>query len=81
MNKRGNIFLGFGIAIFLWIMGIQLIPFIVSVIDSTRVDLSCSTTTISFGTKLICLMHDLTIPIIIWTLVCLILGLIMGKGT
>ena len=80
-NKRGNIFLGVVIAIFIWIYGILMIPFIIDSIDVTRSDLSCSTTTISFGTKTLCLLIDGIVPYIIWTLMVIILGLIVGRNS
>lgn len=77
MNKRGG-YLGIGLAIFLWILGILVMPFITSTIDSERVNLACSDTSISFGTKLICLTHDTIIPYFLWTLFVLCLGLVVG---
>jgi hypothetical protein len=77
-NKKGNIFLKIIIILFIWINGILMIPFLTDDIDTSRSDLSCSTTTISFGTKTLCLTIDLVIPMLIWTLVVIILGLMVG---
>lgn len=80
MNKKGNIFLGLVLGIFVWIMGILFMPFLIEVLDVSRTDLSCSTTAISFGTKLICLSGDLIIPYLIWTLAVIFLGLVVGRS-
>ena len=80
MNKKGNVFLGLVIAFFIWSSGILMLPFIVDSIDVTRTDLVCSSNTISFGTKTLCLTIDLIVPIILWTLFTIVLGLIISKN-
>lgn len=78
MDKKGNYFLGVVLAVFIWIFGILFIPFVIDNIDITRVGLNCTDLTISFGTKLLCLSIDGIVPYMIWLLVSLVLGLIIG---
>ena len=80
MNKKGNIFLGVILSVSIWISGILAIPFIIDVIDPTRVSLDCTNTAISFGTKMLCLTIDGVIPYIIWGLISLVLGLMAGRS-
>jgi hypothetical protein len=78
MNKKGNVYLGLVLAISLWIFGIMAIPFLTDTIDATRTDASCSDTSISSGSKLLCLFIDGFLPYFIWSIACLTLGLIVG---
>ena len=81
MNKRGNIFFGVVVGLFLYIMGVLFIPFIVNDIDVARGALDCSLTTISYGTMLTCLGIDLVIPYLIWFFVSLAIGYIAGRNS
>jgi hypothetical protein len=78
MNKRGNIFFGVSVGIFLYVMGVLFIPFLTDDITSARTNLDCTNTSITDGTKLTCLNVDIVIPYFIWFLLCLLLGYIAG---
>lgn len=78
MNKRGSIFLGVTIGIFIYIMGVLFIPFITDDITTTRIDLDCTNTSVSGGTMITCLMVDTLIPYLILFFVSLLVGFIIG---
>jgi uncharacterized membrane protein len=80
-NKKGNIFFGVVIALFLWIMGVLFLPYIIDDVDTTRIDLSCSDTSISSGNKLTCLETDIVVPYLIWFFASLAIGYIAGANT
>jgi hypothetical protein len=79
MNKRGNIFFGVGIAIFLWVMGILILPYITDSVTDSRTGLDCTNISISGGSKITCLYGDVVVPYFIWFLVSLLLGYIAGS--
>ena len=79
MNKKGSIFFGVGIGLFIYIMGVLFIPFIVDDVDTFRTSMDCTNTDITDGTKLSCLIGDLTIPYLIWFFVSLLVGFIAGS--
>ena len=81
MNKKGVGYLGWGLALFIWIMGIMFIPYITDVIDASRVDLDCSNSSLGAGDRLLCLGIDTIVPYIIWTLMVIAIKLIIGRGT
>lgn len=78
MNKKGSVFLGLALGIFIFIMGILILPFILDDITISRVSLSCSDTSISSGNKLTCLFISAVTPYFIWLIVSLALGLVIG---
>lgn len=78
-GKKGNIFFGVTIGLFIYIMGILFIPFLTDDITTARGELNCTDTTISDGSKLICLQIDLVIPYLIWFFISLLLGFIAGS--
>lgn len=80
MNKRGSIFLGVTIGIFIWIMGVLFLPFMTDDISTLRTSLDCSNTSISGGTMLTCLFTDALVPYFIWFFVSLALGFLVGGG-
>ena len=80
-NKKANMFLGVIIGIFIWVTGILFLPFIIDDIDTTRTDLDCTNTSITDGTKLVCLTTDLVIPYLIWFFVSLAIGFVLGSST
>jgi len=79
MNKKGSIFFGVGIGLFIYIMGVLFIPFIVDDVDTFRTSMDCTNTDITDGTKLSCLIGDLTIPYLIWFFISLLVGFIAGS--
>ena len=79
MNKKGNAFLGVALAIFLFVMGILFLPFLTDDITTARGLLDCSnSSTISDGTKLLCLNIDLLVPYFILFIVSVALGYLVG---
>lgn len=79
MNKRGSIFLGIALGIFLFICGVLILPFIADDVATFRVALDCSDAgSISDGTKLTCLFGGALVPYYIWFFSSLALGLIIG---
>ena len=79
MNKKAGIFFGVGIGLFIYIIGVLFIPFIVDDVTTFRTEMDCSNTDITDGTKLSCLVGDLTIPYMIWFFISLLIGFIMGS--
>lgn len=80
MNKRGNIFFGVVIGIFLFAMGVLFIPFLTDDITTSRTALNCSTpTNITGGVMLTCLLGDLLVPYFIWFFISLLIGYIIGN--
>ena len=81
MNKKGSLFFGITLGIFIFVIGALFIPFFADDITTSRTQLDCTNMSITDGTKLACLQVDLLIPYIIWFFVSLALGLIMGANT
>ena len=79
MNKKGNIFFGTAIAIFLFIIGILFIPFLTNDISTARASLDCTDSSISGGTMLTCLQVDILVPYVIWGLISIATGFIAGS--
>jgi len=81
MNKKGSIFLGLTIGIFIFITGVLILPFLADDVTTFRADLNCSApSSISDGTKLVCLFGGALIPYYIWFFSSLAIGLIIGGG-
>ena len=79
MNKRGSIFFGITLGIFLWFMGVLFLPFLLDDVSSFRDSMDCSNTSITGGNMFSCLIGDAAIPYLIWFLVSLSLGFIFGS--
>jgi len=78
MNKRGSVIFGITIAIFIYISGVLILPFIIDDVDSSRIAFDCTNSSISDGTKLNCLITDITVPYFILFFVSLLLGFVAG---
>ena len=78
MNKRGNIFWGVTIGLFLFVVGVLVIPFFTDDITTTRTSLDCSNVAITGGTMIACLLTDLVVPYFIWFFVSLAVGIFAG---
>ena len=81
MNKKGQ---SIGLAImgliFFVIIGLMCINFLFSEVDTARVGLDCSNSSaISDGTKLVCLITDLSIPYWIWIIVSVGIGFVLVR--
>lgn len=75
-NKRASIFLGVIFAIFFFILGTLLVPFIKGVATDTRTSLDCTNSSITDGGKITCLIADAGFPYFIIVLLTLVGGFI-----
>ena len=78
MNKRGLIIFSVIIGLFIYICGILFLPFLADDIVTFREGLSCSSSTLTYGTMIACLLGDLVVPNFIWLIVSLGIGYILG---
>lgn len=81
MNKKGSAFFGLAIGIVVYIMGVLFIPFLMDDVTTFRDAMSCSSSEITGGTMLSCLVADAAIPYLIWFIISLALGFIIGATT
>lgn len=77
-GKRGNIFFGVTLGLFVFFFGVLIIPFFEDDITTARTNLDCSNVTISDGIKWTCLNIDLVIPYLILFFVSLAVGVLGG---
>lgn len=78
-GKKGSIFLGIALGIFMFIMGVLIMPFLLDDVSTFRVALNCANgSSITDGTKLTCLFGGALIPYYIWFFTSLALGLVVG---
>ncbi len=79
MNKKGSMFLGIGLGIFMFIIGALILPYLTDDVSTFRVALNCSNSdSITNGAKLTCLFGGALIPYYIWLFTSLALGLVIG---
>lgn len=82
MNKKGGIFLGVALGLFLFMTGVLMLPYLTDDVTSFRSALNCSDSgSITDGTKLTCLFGGALTPYYIWFFTSLSLGLILGSRT
>ncbi len=81
MNKRGSVFFGVSIGIFIYIMGVLFLPFLMDDVTTFRDAMSCSDTTNTGGVLLSCLLADSMIPYLIFFFISLSIGFIVGATT
>lgn len=81
MNKKGNIFFGLGIFALIYIFGVLFIPFITDDITTTRIDLDCTNSSITDGTKMNCLLTDVLTPYFILFIIAAAGGYLIGSNT
>lgn len=79
MNKRGSMIFGITIAIFIYISGVLILPFLIDDVDTSRDAFDCTNSSISDGNKLNCILTDITIPYFIIFFISLPLGFIAGS--
>ncbi len=77
-GKKGSMFLGIGLGIFIFVMGVLILPYIADDVTTFRTALDCTDTTITNGAKLTCLFGGALIPYYIWFFTSLALGLVIG---
>ncbi len=75
-DKKGGLFIGFIFAMFFFMIGMWMLPFIQDQVSDARTDINCSSTAISDGNKLTCLVVDIGIPYFIIAILVFISGLI-----
>lgn len=80
-NKKGQ---STGLAImgliFFIIIGLASVNFFFNEIDTARAELSCANASnISDGSKLLCLIIDLTLPYWIWIILSVAIGFVLVK--
>jgi hypothetical protein len=79
MNKKGSIFLGVSLGIFIFIMGVLILPYITDDVATFRVALDCANSgSITNGTMITCLFGGAVVPYYIWLFTALALGLVIG---
>lgn len=81
MNKKGS---SLGLAILttlgVFIIGMMLVNFLMPEVTNFRIDLNCaSASTISDGTKLLCLVGDSAVPIFVVAVISLGIGAITRR--
>jgi len=81
LNKRGQTMaISVLSAIVIFIIGIMCINFLMPEVSDARINLSCdSPTTISDGTKFLCLLVDVQVPYFIWLVFSISLGAILVR--
>lgn len=80
MNKKGNIFFSITIGIFLFVTGVLVMPFLADDITSVRTALQCSSSSISDGTKLMCIGMSGVMPYFIIFFTLLGIGYLIGRN-
>ncbi len=79
MNKKGSVFLGVSLGIFIFIMGVLILPYLSDDVSTFRVALNCADSgSITNGVKLTCLFGGALVPYYIWLFTTLALGLVIG---
>lgn len=76
MNKRGSLFIGFIFALFFFMLGMWMLPFMKDSATDSRTSLDCTNSSISDGTKLICLEIDAGVSYFIIAILVFIGGII-----
>ncbi len=81
MNKKAQT-MGIAIlsAVIIFIIGMLTINFLLNEVSTARINLSCgSPSSISDGTKLLCLIIDTNIPYFIWLVFSISMGAILAR--
>lgn len=79
-NKGGQtVMLSIMFAVVIFIFGALLLNFLPDLVTSARDGLSCSSSTISDGTKLTCLLVDGVVPYYILLLISLVGGILLSR--
>ena len=81
MNKKGSVFFGLAIGITIYILSVLFLPFLMDDVTTFRDAMDCSSSDISGGTMLSCLLGDAAIPYFIWFFISLALGFVVGMKT
>ena len=79
MNKKGNVYFGITIGLFLFISGVLFLPFLTDDIDTARAELNCDNpSAISNGTMVTCIAINGLTPYFIWFFISLAIGTFIG---
>ena len=81
MNKKGSVFLGVALGLFIFVMGVLVMPYLTDDVDVFRVNMNCTSDDLSGGEMITCLFGDAIIPYFIWFFSALAIGLILGGGS
>jgi hypothetical protein len=76
MNKKANIFTGFLLAFFIFMLSVWMLPFMKDGATDMRTNLDCTNHSVTDGNKVSCLLADGSIPYIMIILFTFIGGLI-----
>ena len=80
MENKAQLSLAIMSAIFVFIVGMLMLNFLMPEVTDFRTNLHCDDyTTISDGTKLLCLAGDSVIPYFIWTILSIAVGVILVR--
>jgi len=80
MNKKGQVMMGILFAVMIFICGMLIFNLMTDVVTDARTDLDCANgSSISDGTKLVCLITNGVIPYWIIAIVSFAGGAIMSK--
>ncbi len=81
-NKKGMAFLGIATALMIFMVGTLFIDHFKTDITSSRTNLDCGNSAgISDGTKLLCLVVDMTIPYFVLILISIAGGMVIDLVT
>lgn len=79
-NKKGNLYMSIMVAIIIFMVGMIILNFLKPEVTSARNAISCSTpSSITDGTKLLCLITDTVIPYYFIIVLSLVGGVITEK--
>jgi len=79
MNKKGNIYSVILISVIIFMVGMIMVNFLKPEITTARTDLNCASSTITDGTKLMCLNVDIVLVYFIILVLSLTIGVITDK--
>lgn len=78
-KKGGSILLGIVSGLMIFMVGMLLVNFLKTDIDTARIDLDCTNSSITDGTKLTCLGTDIAIPYAFIVILSIAGGAIFGR--
>jgi len=79
-NKKGSLGIAIITSIVVLIIGLMCINFIKDEVTQTRTDLDCSNAAgISDGSKILCLVVDVTVIYWIWIIISVVIGGVVSK--
>ncbi len=76
MNKKGSMYIAIIFALFFFMVGMLMLPFIKDGVTEARTNINCQSSSITDGAKLVCLGLDIGVPYFIIGILTLIGGFI-----